>query len=101
MRSQADLSGRDALGLEQRCGRVLHVELAKASSSSSGSSSPAAASNIVGEVVADVDQQAAERGGDAGVGRHEHLGIDELAGEVDAVQRAGAAEGDERELARS
>ena len=52
------------------------------------------------EVVADVDEQAAERGGDARVRRHDHGRDHQLLGERRAVQRAGAAEHDERELAR-
>ena len=50
--------------------------------------------------MADVDEQAAERGGDARMRRHEHGRDAELLGQRGAVQRAGAAEHDERELAR-
>jgi len=42
-------------------------------------------------------RRTAERRGDAGVGRHDHDGDREFSCDVDSVQRAGAAEGDERE----
>ena len=53
------------------------------------------------QVVADVDEQAAERGGDARAGRDEHGRNRELLGERGAVQRSGATEGHEAELAGS
>ena len=47
----------------------------------------------------DVDEQAAERGRDAGVRRHQHRGDRELLGERRSVQRPGSPEDDEGELA--
>ena len=52
------------------------------------------------QVVADVDHQAAERRPGAGARRDEHGRHAQLLRERGAVQRAGAAERDERELAR-
>ena len=52
------------------------------------------------EVVADVGEHAAERGGDAGEPRYQHGGHTQLAGDGRRVHRARAAEGEERELAR-
>ena len=52
------------------------------------------------EVVAEVGDDAAERVGDAGAGGDEDAGDAELAGERAGVQRAGAAEGEEGEVAR-
>ena len=51
------------------------------------------------QVVADVDEQAAERGGDARAGRDEHGRNREVLGERSAVQRSGAAERHQAELA--
>lgn len=47
------------------------------------------------QVVPDVDEQAAERGGDAGVGWHDDSRDVELPGDLCAMQRARAAEGDQ------
>ena len=52
------------------------------------------------EVVAHVGEHAAERRRDAGVARHQHMGHAELAGDGGGVHRPGAAEGEEREVAR-
>ncbi len=52
------------------------------------------------EVVAEVGGDAAERVGDAGAGGDQHAGDAELAGEGGGVQGAGAAEGEEGEVAR-
>ena len=52
------------------------------------------------QVVAHVDEQAAERRRDARVGRDDHGRDRQLLGERGAVQRAGAAERDQREVAR-
>ena len=91
--------GRDVLGLEPlpRLGlerRELALELAPCRLSST------AREEHRREVVADVDEQAAERGRDAGVRRHEHGRDRELLGERRSVQRARAPEDDEGELAR-
>ena len=51
-------------------------------------------------VVAQVAGQQADRRGDAGMRRHDHLGDAQHVGHLGAVQRAGAAEGDQREVAR-
>ena len=51
------------------------------------------------ELVAKVGHQHADRGGDAGVRRDQHGGDAELARQCVGVQRSGAAEGDEHELA--
>ena len=52
------------------------------------------------EIVAHIGQYAAERGGDAGVARHQHVGHAELAGDGGGVHRPRAAEGEEGEVAR-
>ena len=52
------------------------------------------------EVVAHVGKHAAERGRDAGVARHQHVGHAELAGDGRRVHRPRAAEGEEGEIAR-
>ena len=54
----------------------------------------------LGEIVADVDQEATERRRDTGVRRYEHRRDRELPSERRAVERAGSAEDDEGELAR-
>ena len=52
------------------------------------------------EVVADVSHEAAERGGDPGPRRHQHLGDHQLPRERDGVERSGAAEREQDEVAR-
>ena len=52
------------------------------------------------ELVAEVGHQHADGGGDARVRRHQHGRDAELARQRVGVQRAGAAEGDQHELAR-
>ena len=52
------------------------------------------------EVVLHIDQQAAERRGDAGIGRHDHDRDRQFARQREPVQRARAAERDERKIAR-
>ena len=54
----------------------------------------------VDEVLAQVGDEAAERIGEARPRRHQHLGDAELARQRHRVQRPGAAEGEQREVAR-
>ena len=54
----------------------------------------------VHQVLAQVGDEAAERVGEAGAGRHQHLGDAQLAGDGHRVQRASAAEGEQHEVAR-
>jgi hypothetical protein len=54
----------------------------------------------VDEIVPQIGDDAAERIGDARPRRHQHFGEAELAGQRGGVQRAGAAEGEQREVAR-
>ena len=54
----------------------------------------------VDEILAQVGDEAAERIGEARPRRHQHLRQAELAGERDGMQRPGAAEGEQREVAR-
>ena len=51
-------------------------------------------------IVAQVGHDAAQRIGDAGSRRHQHRGNAQLAGQRGRVQGAGAAEGEQREVAR-
>ena len=52
------------------------------------------------KIVADVGDRAAHRAEHAGIGRHEHRADADLADQRGAVQRSGAAEGDQGEIAR-
>ena len=52
------------------------------------------------EVVPDVGDETAERRGDPGARGHQHLGNRQLAGQRHRVERPGAAEGEEDEVAR-
>ena len=72
----------------------------KAASIAAGSASAAAGEIAFGKIMLHVDQQAAQRRGDAGIGRHDHCRNRQFPGDRGAVQRAGAAEGDQREIAR-
>src|SRR5215207_7814585 len=54
----------------------------------------------IDEILAQIGDETAERVGEAGPGRHHDLRQAELAGERDGMQGTGAAEGEEREVAR-